>query len=132
MQSGTFGVMGFWDRSRVDEIWQNALDDLDLEDFEAQEGLEMMRGIPWQQLVHIPAFQVCDSKPCHFRSTSIGVGKVTADNRRGDMQYTKIRRLFLHFCSTRKGNSWTIVLKPYPPSCTAIMPTRATFSAKMH
>jgi hypothetical protein len=58
LQSGTFGVMGFWDRERIDEIWRGAVDDMDLEDASNEEVLEKMRDIPWQRFVHAPALQV--------------------------------------------------------------------------
>jgi len=56
MQSGTFAVMGFWDRKRVDQIWNDALTELRVDTH--PDPLETMRSLHWQRLLYTEAFQV--------------------------------------------------------------------------
>ena len=56
MQSGTFAVMGFWDRIRVDQIWNDALTELRVDTH--PDPLETMRSLHWQRLLYTEAFQV--------------------------------------------------------------------------
>lgn len=56
MQSGNFAVMGFWDRQRVDEIWGDALQELNLSGHD--DPLDAMREVHWQQLLDTKALAV--------------------------------------------------------------------------
>jgi len=56
MQSGTFAVMGFWDRKKMDQIWNDALAEMRAD--KHPDPLETMRGLHWQRLSYIDAFNV--------------------------------------------------------------------------
>jgi len=56
MQSGTFAVMGFWDRPRMDQIWADAVKELGLEN--SEDALREMRELPWQRLLSVKSLDV--------------------------------------------------------------------------
>lgn len=56
MQSGTFAVMGFWDRPRMNQIWASALVELGLD--RSEDALGVLRSMPWQKLLGVKALDV--------------------------------------------------------------------------
>jgi carboxylesterase type B len=56
IQSGTFAVMGFWGRKRMDQIWNDALTALRVD--KHADPLESMRQLHWHRLLYTKAFKV--------------------------------------------------------------------------
>lgn len=56
MQSGNIGVMGVWNRERMDQLWDDAVSQAHLSDTEKP--LELMRELPADQLLLLPALDV--------------------------------------------------------------------------
>lgn len=52
MESGNLAVMGFWNRDRLDQIWDDACHEAGLK------SLEEMRALPAEKLLLLPAVDV--------------------------------------------------------------------------
>lgn len=58
IQSGTFAVMGFWDRQRMDQIWNDALTELRVD--QRANPLKTMRELHWHRLLYTETFKASE------------------------------------------------------------------------